>query len=96
MKPDKKYCIGCDQNYYNHPNPQGVKECWHFKDTAKLVTKYCIGWWTPQNKASNFWKVKTNSCHTENGRFAYYDKIPAHLRNHRQHLGKQEIIGGNN
>ncbi len=78
MKRDKKYCIGCDSDYYNHDNPQGVKECWHFYH-AKVVVKYCIGWWTPQDKKDNFWKTTTHHCHTETGRYGYYDKLPEHL-----------------
>ena len=79
MKPDKKYCVGCREDYYNHDGNSNTGECWSF-DSAKLVTKYCIGWWTPQDEASNFWKVKTNSCHTEPGRVAFYDELPKHLR----------------
>jgi len=80
MKEDKKkYCVGCDSNFYNGNNPLGVKECWHFKD-AKVVTRYCIGWHTPQNRKENFYKVKTLDCYTEAGRNAYYEKLPEHLR----------------
>jgi len=76
---DKKYCIGCDDNFYNGNNPMGVKECWSFK-TAKVKVRYCIGWWTPQDKKENFFKVPTHTCHTETGRCAYYDELPKHLR----------------
>lgn len=79
MKRDKKYCLGCDDNFYNGNNPLKVKECWSFK-TAKVLIKYMIGWWTPQDKASNFTTMTTHSCHTETGRFAFYDKLPRHLR----------------
>lgn len=78
-RSDKKYCSGCDNNFYNGNNPMGVKECWCFK-TAKVVTKYMIGWWILQDKASNFSKITTHSCHTETGSFAFYDKLPEHLR----------------
>jgi len=76
---DKKYCIGCEQDYYNHDNPQGVKECWHFK-TAKAIERYRIGWWVPQDKVENFSRILTHQCHTETGRFAYYNELPSHLR----------------
>jgi len=75
---DKQYCIGCDSDFYNGNNPYGVKECWNFK-TAKIVTKFRIGWWTPMDKADRFQKVKTHNCHTESGRFAFLDKMPEHL-----------------
>ena len=75
---DKKYCVGCNNNFYNGNNPLGVKECWSYR-TAKAVTKYRIGWWTPQDKKENFSMVKTHDCHTETGIAAFYDKLPAHL-----------------
>ena len=75
MKRDKKHCIGCDQNYYNGI---GAKECWNFPK-AKTMVMYCIGWWTPQDRKENFMKVTTHTCHTEAGRFAYYNKLPEHL-----------------
>jgi len=78
MKKDKRFCIGCDDNFYNGNNPMGVKECWLFK-SAKVATRYMIGWWTPQDKKENFTKVTTHSCHREIGRFAYYDRLPSHL-----------------
>ena len=79
MKPDKKYCVGCDSDYYNHENHSTTGECWSF-DTAKVVKKYCIGWWTPMDKKENFWQTTTHNCHTESGKFAYLDKLPEHLR----------------
>jgi hypothetical protein len=78
VKANKEYCIGCDDNYYNGNNQMGIKECWHFK-TAKALTKFCIGWWVLQDNASKFFKVHTNSCHTETGSFAFYDRLPEHL-----------------
>ena len=78
-KKDKKYCVGCDENFYNGNNPMGVKECWLFK-SAKVMTRYWIGWWTPQDKKENFIKITTHSCRSETGRAAFYNKIPAHLR----------------
>ena len=79
MEKDKQYCIGCEDNFYNGNNSLKIKECWNFK-TAKVVTKYRIGWWTPQDKKENFQKVTVHNCHSETGRFAFYDKLPEHLR----------------
>ena len=78
MKKDKKYCVGCDDNFYNGNNPMNIKECWCYQ-AAKVIPKYMIGWWTPQDKKENFTKMVTLSCHTERGQFAYYDKLPSHL-----------------
>lgn len=79
MKADKKYCLGCSEDFYNGNNEMGVKECWNFK-TAKVITAYRIGWWTPQDKAENFTKVMTNDCHRETGNAAFYRDLPQHLR----------------
>lgn len=78
MRREKKYCLGCDDNFYNGNNPMGIKECWGFK-TAKIVVRWCIGWWTPMDKKENFWKVTTHDCHTETGKLAYLEKLPSHL-----------------
>jgi len=79
VKADKNYCTGCDDNFYNGNNDIGIRECWHFKD-AKVVTRYCIGWHTPQDKKENFFKVTTLNCHTETGTCSFYDELPEHLR----------------
>jgi hypothetical protein len=78
MKKDKKYCVGCRENFYNGNNPMGIKECWCYK-SARVVSKWCIGWWTSQDKKENFWETTTLTCHTETGNIAFYDKLPAHL-----------------
>jgi len=78
MKGKKEYCVGCQDNFYNGNNDMGIKECWGFEH-AKTVTRYCIGWWTPMDNKDNFWKVTTNDCHKETGRYAYLDKLPSHL-----------------
>jgi len=75
---DKKYCVGCDENFYNGNNTLGIKECWHYKD-AKVGTMFCIGINTPQDKKENFWRVKTLNCHRETGHVAFYGALPKHL-----------------
>lgn len=79
MKADKKYCAGCDDNFYNGNNDLGVKECWNFK-TAKIVKVFTIDWWTPPDKRENFTEVTTHDCHTESGKKAFYRQLPEHLR----------------
>lgn len=79
MRKDKQYCVGCKDDFYNSKNDLGVKECWSYEH-AKVVTKYRIGWWTPQDKVENFAKVTTHNCHCESGSFAFYDELPKHLR----------------
>ena len=36
---DKKYCIGCTENFYNGHNPYGIQECWHLKDAKRIRRK---------------------------------------------------------
>lgn len=76
---DKKYCVGCRDNFYNGNNDLGVKECWKLKN-AKLKTKYAIGWWIPMDRKDNFIKVKKPSCYHQPGQTAYLDEIPKHLK----------------
>jgi hypothetical protein len=71
-------CAGCRQNFYNGNNNLGVKECWNLK-TAKLRTRFRIGTHTPQDRASNFQKVRAYHCHQPEGA-VMYDELPAHLR----------------
>lgn len=78
IKKDKKYCVGCDSDFYNGNNPMGIKECWSFK-TAKVVKRLAIGWWTPMDKKENFYDVITHNCHRESGRRAFLEKLPSHL-----------------
>jgi len=38
-KKDKlRYCLGCEDDFYNGKNPYGVKECWNLED-AKVEWK---------------------------------------------------------
>jgi hypothetical protein len=88
----KKLCSGCRQNFYNGNNPHGIKECWNLS-SAKLVTRYKIGWWVPCNKASNFEEVKVLSCYDdlENGHGnAYMNNIPSHLQQEWKELQKEK------
>lgn len=79
MKKDKAYCIGCRENFYNGNNDLNIKECWNYK-RAKVIKAYCIGWWVPQDRAENFYKVTTLNCHREPGSRAFYTQLPEHLR----------------
>lgn len=74
---DKKYCVGCGDNFYNGNNPLGVLECWMCKD-AKLVSRIIIGHWeSPPYK--NKKKIKVPNCYHERG-------------NNRTHYVKPESI----
>ena len=74
-----KLCVGCTDNFYNGNNSMGVTRCW-LLDRANVVTRYRIGWWTPQESAKNYTEVRTLHCHREPGRYAYVDRLPEHLR----------------
>lgn len=61
IKPRKKMCSGCTDDFYNGRNPYGVKECWMFKD-AQVVDKIghssihvCGGPDTKKIKTLNCW-----------------------------------------
>lgn len=79
MPGNKKYCKGCYDNYYNQGSNSTTGECWSLQ-TAKVVEKWCIDWWTPMDKKENFRQVTTNSCHSEPGQVAFMDELPKHLR----------------
>lgn len=86
----KNHCSGCRDNFYNGNNNIGVKECWNLQ-SAKLVTRYKIYWWTPMDKASNFTEVKVLDCYNdlENGHGnAYLHDIPNHLKQEWKELLK--------
>lgn len=70
---DKIHCVGCRNNFYNGNNDIGVKECWQLK-TARLKTRYGIGWWTSTFK-ENFIKTKKPSCYHQPGVMFYSDDI---------------------
>ena len=78
MKGNKKYCSGCDNDYYNHDNKSTTGKCWNF-ESAKICKKFAIGWWIAMDKKENFHIVTTNSCHSEIGKTAFLDKLPRHL-----------------
>jgi len=35
---NKKHCVGCYDDFYNHPGEHGAKECWSLK-AAKLIKR---------------------------------------------------------
>jgi hypothetical protein len=78
MKAKKSDCEGCRNDFYNGKNDLGVGECWSFKD-AEIVTLYQIGTWVPQDRASNFTKVKRPSCYHQTGS-VFMKELPKHLR----------------
>lgn len=81
MSGNKTYCNGCRDDFYNHrsePGFDGATECWSLK-SAKVVTRYKLGWWTQPRTRADFTKVKTNSCHHAPGRYAMCETLPAHV-----------------
>ncbi len=79
MKPDKKYCVGCHDDYYNHDNNSTTGECWSFQ-RAKVINAYVIGWWVPMDKKENFYRITTHDCHIESGQRLFLKELPEHLR----------------
>jgi hypothetical protein len=70
-----EYCPGCRDDFYNGQNRIGVTQCWSLK-SAKVVTRYRLGWWTAPTAPGAFTKVTTNSCHYATGRYAHYTELP--------------------
>ena len=68
----KSLCSGCRSDYYNG---QGANECWSYK-SAKVCTRFRIGWWTQPDKPRAFQKVTTLDCHHAPGQYAHYKKLP--------------------
>jgi hypothetical protein len=77
MTKDK--CQGCHNDYYNHrTNVTGKDECWSL-GTAEVVNVFQISVHTPQDKASNFVKVRRPNCYQQQG-MCYYPRLPKHLQ----------------
>lgn len=74
---DTKYCRGCRDDFYNGNNGLGVKQCWSLK-SARVVKRWRTGWWTQPTQPGAFVEVKTFSCHSEPGRYAFTKDLPSH------------------
>lgn len=73
------YCDGCRNDFYNHrsePGFDGATHCWSL-DTAEVVTRYRLDWWTAPTVPGAFQQVTTLSCHHAPGKYAHYVKPPA-------------------
>jgi hypothetical protein len=70
-----KLCAGCRNDFYNDKNPLGVKRCWSF-ESAKVVTRYRIGWWTQPTQSGAYAKVLTLTCHHAPGQYAQHVEMP--------------------
>ena len=69
-------CAGCRDDFYNGQNPLGVKECWSLK-SAKIVTRFKLGWWTRPDEPRAFTEIRTLNCHHAPGRYALYERLPS-------------------
>ncbi len=74
-----KYCNGCRDDFYNINTDFGKGECWTL-ETAKIVTRYKLGWWTPPKSKDNFTKVKTYNCNNASGKYVLYKELPKHIK----------------
>ena len=68
-------CAGCRQDFYNGKNDLGVTECWHL-ESAKVCTRYRLGWWVAPTVPGAFTKVRTLECHHAPGQYAHYEQLP--------------------
>lgn len=76
---DRKYCIGCREDFYNDQGGMDGKGCWS-GPTAEVVTRYKLGWWTAPTQPNAFTKVTTHSCHHAPGKYALYKELPPFVK----------------
>lgn len=76
MSVDEKraLCSGCRNDYYNRAAPKG---CWSL-ESAEIVNRWRLGWWTDPTKPGAFVEVETLSCHHAPGQYAHSESLPAH------------------
>lgn len=86
-KRKRRYCAGCDNDFYNGNNEFHIEECWHLGD-AKVVTRYRIGAWTVPRSASCFTRVRTFNCYRAPG-CAHFTELPSHLRGQEKDVLKE-------
>ncbi len=72
-----KLCVGCRENFYNGKNSIGVSECWHL-ESAQIVKRWRLQWWTSPITPGAFVQVRTLSCHHQPGRYAFCKELPDH------------------
>jgi hypothetical protein len=75
MAGKQELCSGCRDDYYNNAAHSKDGKCWNLS-SAKVVTRYRIGWWTAPTESGAFQKVTTNSCHYATGRYAHSERLP--------------------
>lgn len=42
LKPTRRMCRGCRDDFYNGQNPYNIKECWNFKDAQVVDAEYYL------------------------------------------------------
>ena len=70
------FCAGCSDDFYNGKNSLGVSECWAL-ESAKVCTRYRLGWWIEPTVPGAFQKVRTLECHHAPGHYAHYERLPS-------------------
>jgi len=71
----QRYCSGCRDDWYNHNGP---KRCWSL-DSARVVRRWRLDWWTQPLSVSVFQAVTTLDCHHAPGHYAHSERLPQHL-----------------
>lgn len=72
---DLKHCSNCREDFYNQPGNSQKGRCWML-ESAKVVTRYRLHWWTAPTVPGAYTKVITNSCHNEPGQYGFYERLP--------------------
>lgn len=73
LRNKRRYCAGCDNDFYNGHNELGVRQCWHLA-SARVVWRWRIGWWTQPARGA-YRRVRTLTCHSAPGRYAQVETI---------------------
>lgn len=68
-------CQGCRNNFYNQGGNSSTGCCWSL-ESAKVVERFRIGWWTQPTSPNAYSKVVTLSCHHAPGQYALHDDMP--------------------
>ncbi len=66
----RKYCEGCEDDFYNDNNPLGIGECWYLK-SAELVFKKKVA--LSDVPPWNMKPIKVLSCYRQKG-YVFVDK----------------------
>jgi hypothetical protein len=75
MEAKLPFCQGCRNNFYNQGGNSQSGRCWSLQ-TAKVVTRFRIGWWTAPTAPGAYTEVETLDCHHATGQYSMQKELP--------------------